>query len=59
MFLDVTYDQLIAVYKNKYIMINCFKWRYTVQLWCNHRVKRADIDNQLGLEFAVNFYAKI
>lgn len=45
MFLDVTYDQLIAVYKNKYIMINCFKWRYTVQLWCNHRVKRADIDN--------------
>lgn len=23
MFLDVTYDQLIAVYKNKYIMINC------------------------------------
>lgn len=45
MFLDVTYDQLIAVYKNKYIMINCFKWRYTVQLWCNNRVKRADIDN--------------
>lgn len=50
MVLDETYDHLIAVYKNKYIMINCFKWRYTV---------RADIDNQLDLEFAVNVYAKL